>query len=253
MQAVYSRGCLVVSRQCRSCCVVSVTIHVVCYDNNMAAKKKSSNDGKGTKAQVDALKKAPSRKPTEAISKSGQKATGLAKSSSSDRFSSNAKTKVKSATSGFAGSGTPLGSSMGINPLNKGQIANAALTAVALPGSGQVRNYVAGKAGGRVADAAFKASTKGFEASGAGGKVKNVMTPMGKTLGSTRIGSPAQQAASMGNLEIAKAKEAVRAGADISRQVVRGMNQAGKLVKGAAVTGLVGKTVASKIKKNTKK
>ena len=224
----------------------------------MAAKKKSVNDNKGTKAQIDALKKAPSRKPTEAITKPGQKATGLrsltpAEVAARKAYESKPRTPIKNATSGFAGSGMPLGTSIGINPLNKGQIANAALAAVALPGSGQVRNYVAGKAGGRVADAAFKASTKGFEASGAGGKVKNVMTPMGKTLGSTRIGSGAQQSARMGNLEIAKAKEAVRAGADISRQVVRGMNQAGKLVKGAAVTGLVGKTVASKIKKNTKK
>ena len=230
---------------------MSTTIHVVCYDNNMAAKKKSSNDGKGTKAQVDALKKAPSRKPTEAITKSGQKATGLAKSSSSDRFASNAKTPVRNNISGatLRGSGTPLGTSMAINPVNKSQVANAALAAVALPGSGQVRNYVAGKAGGRVTEAAFKASTKGFEASGAGGKVKNVMTPMGKTLGSTRIGSGAQQSARMENLEIAKLKEAVRAGADISSQVVRGMNQAGKIVRGAAITGLVGKGVASKVKK----
>jgi hypothetical protein len=219
----------------------------------MAAKKKSSNDGKGTKAQVDALKKAPSRKPTEAFTRPGQKATGLAKSSISDRFSSNAKTKVKSATSGFAGSGTPLGSSMGINPLNKGQIANAALTAVALPGSGQVRNYVAGKVGGRVTQAAFGVASKGLEASGAGGKVKNVMTPMGKTIASTRIGSPAQQAASMGGLIKRAENIGVGTGKEIAGQVVRGMNQAGKIVKGAAVTGLVGKGVASKVKKNTKK
>jgi hypothetical protein len=72
---------------------------------------------------------------------------------------------------------------------------------------------------------------------------------MGKTLGSTRIGSGAQQSARMENLEIAKLKEAVRAGADISSQVVRGMNQAGKIVRGAAITGLVGKGVASKVKK----
>jgi len=213
------------------------------------AAKKSPNDGKGTKAQVAAFKNAKPVKPTAAITKPGQKAVGLAKSSVPDRFASTAKTPIKKATSGLAGSGTPLGASMGINPINKGQITNAALTAVALPGSGQVRNYLGAKAGGRVTEAAFKASTKGFEASGAGGKVKNVMTPFGKTLGSTRIGSPAQQAASMGNLEIAKIKEAVRAGKDIAGQVVRGMNQAGKVVKATTVAGVAGKSIANKAKK----
>ena len=202
-----------------------------------------------TPAQIAALKKSKGVKPTEAFTKPGQKATGLAKSSTPDRFASTAKTPVKKATSGFAGSGTPLGASMGINPVNKGQIANAALTAVALPGSGQVRNYLGAKAGTRVTEAAFKASTKGFGASGAGGKVKNVMTPFGKTLGSTSIGSSGQQAARMNNLEYAKIKEAVRAGADIGTQVTRGMNQAGKVVKGVVAGGVVTKGVASKAKK----
>jgi hypothetical protein len=93
------------------------------------AVKKSPNDGKGTKAQLAALSKSKGMKPTEAVTKRGQKATGLAKSKSSDRFSSTAKTKVKGATSGFAGSGTPLGASMGVNPLNKKQIMNAAIAA----------------------------------------------------------------------------------------------------------------------------
>lgn len=202
-----------------------------------------------TPAQLEALKKSKGIKPTEALTNVGQKATGLAKSSTPNRFASDAKTPVKNATSGFAGSGTPLGASMGINPVNKGQITNAALTATALPGSGQVSRYLAAKAGGRVTEAAFSASTKGFEASGAGGKIKNVMTPFGKTLGSTSIGSEGQQAARMGNLEIAKLKEAARAGGDIANQVVRGMNQAGKIVKTTAIAAVVTKGVASKAKK----
>jgi hypothetical protein len=202
-----------------------------------------------TPAQIAALKKSKGVKPTAAITKPGQKATGLAKSSTPNRFASTAKTPVRKATSGFAGSGTPLGASMGVNPLNKGQIANAALTATLLPGSGQVRNYLGAKAGTRVTEAAFKASTKGFGASGAGGKVKNVMTPFGKTLGSTSIGSTGQQAARMNNLEYAKIKEAVSAGSDIGKQVIRGVNQAGKVVRATTVAGVVGKSVANKTKK----
>ena len=202
-----------------------------------------------TPAQIAALKKSKGVKPTAAITKPGQKATGLAKSTVKDRFASTAKTPVKKATSGFAGSATPLGASMGANPLNKGQIANAALTATLLPGSGQVRNYLGAKAGGKVAEAAFKASTKGFGASGAGGKIKDVTTPFGKTIASTGIGSSAQQSARMGNLETAKIKEAVRAGSDIGNQVIRGVNKAGKFVRATTVTGVVGKGVADKTKK----
>ena len=200
-----------------------------------------------TPTQLKALKDSKGVKPTAAFTKPGQKAKGLAPRTPAP---AGKRTPIKNAGSGFAGSGTPLGASMGMNPLNKGQIANAALTAVALPGSGQVRNYLGAKAGGRVTEAAFKASTKGFGASGAGGKVKNVMTPFGKTLGSTSIGSSGQQAARMNNLEYAKIKEAVSAGSDIGKQVIRGVNKAGKVVRATTVAGVVGKSVANKTKKN---
>ena len=98
------------------------------YSFGMASKK-SPNDGKGSKAQLAALNKSKGVKPTAAVTKPGQKATGLAKSTVKDRFASTAKTPVKKATSGFAGSGMPLGASMGVNPLNKGQIANAVVAA----------------------------------------------------------------------------------------------------------------------------
>jgi hypothetical protein len=230
----------------------------------MAAKKKtttpklkSENDGKGTKAQVDAFKKTKgSIGATAAFTNKGQKATGLrsltpAEVAARKANESKPKTRIVKDISGLTlrGSGTPLNTSMAINPLNKSQVVNAALTATTLRGSGQVAKYVASKAGGRVAEAAFKASTKGFEATGAGGKVKNVMTPFGKTLGSTRIGSSAQQTASMGNLEIAKIKEAARAGADIGGQVIRGVNKAGKVVRATTIAGVVGKGLASKVKK----
>jgi hypothetical protein len=70
------------------------------------------------------------KKPTEAFTTKGTAAKDLAKSKAKNRFSSDAKTKVKSATDAFAGSGTPLGTSIGVNPMSKGQIAGAVGSAV---------------------------------------------------------------------------------------------------------------------------
>lgn len=71
-----------------------------------------------------------SAKPTEAFTTKGTAAKDLAKSKADNRFSSNAKTKVKGATDAFAGSGTPLGTFIGVNPMSKGQIAGAVGSAV---------------------------------------------------------------------------------------------------------------------------
>jgi len=199
-----------------------------------------------TPAQIAALKKSKGVKSTAAITKPGQKAKGLAPRTPAP---AGKRTPIKNAGSGFAGSGMPLGASLGVSKITKGNVANAALAVTLLPGSGQVTRYVAGKAGGKVAQAAFKASTKGFGASGAGGKIKDVMTPFGKTIASTSIGSAGQQSARMGNLEIAKAKEAARAGFDIGNQVVRGMNKTSKIVKRTSVVGVGGKAVVDKKKK----
>lgn len=204
-----------------------------------------------TPAQIKALQNSTYVfKPNAAFTNVGQKPTGLAKSTEPNRFASNAKTPVYKATDGLRGSGTPLRSSIAINPLNKGQVINAVLSATVLTrGSGQVTRSLAKASGTRVSEAAFSASTKGFGASGAGGKVSTVMTPFGKTLGSTSIGSEGVQVARMNNLTVAKAKEAVVAGKDISNQVIRGMNMAGKIVKGTVLGGVVAKNVVTKAKK----
>jgi hypothetical protein len=202
-----------------------------------------------TPAQIAALKKSKGVKPTAAITKPGQKATGLAKSSVPDRFASTATTPVKKAGSGFAGSSGSLGSSLGVSKITKTNVTNAALAVTLLPGSGQVTRYVAGKAGGVVANAALKASTKGFGASGAGGKIKNVMTPMGPTIASTSIGSAGQQSARMNNLLTGKVKEATSAGLDVANKVVRGMNKTGKVVKVTAGLGVGAKAIVDKKKK----
>lgn len=206
-----------------------------------------------TPAQIAALKKSKGVKPTEAFTKPGQKATGLTKSSTPDRFSSTAKTKVKNANSGFAGSGSSLGSSLGVSKITKGSVANAAFVATALPGSGQVTRYVAGKLGGIVAKETFVVASKGLEVSGAGGKIKDVMTPFGKTIASTRIGSPAQQAASMGGLIKRAENIATGSGQRIGNKIVRGMNTAGNVVKTGATTAVVGPSVVKKVLPPVKK
>ena len=93
-------------------------------------------------------------KPTEALTNVGQAARGLAKSKAKNRFKSNAKTPVYDDISGptLRGTGTPLNSSIAINPLNKKQIAAAAITAISNKPSGQVS-----KAMGVRADAKYVA------------------------------------------------------------------------------------------------
>lgn len=108
----------------------------------MAAKKKSTNnDGdRGINKNGKIVGFTPIKaKPTEAFTAVGQKATGLAKPSTKDRFASTAKTPVVKPTSQLAG-GTPLGTSFGINPLNKGQIIGAASTALGGTAAGKAFN-----------------------------------------------------------------------------------------------------------------
>jgi hypothetical protein len=206
-----------------------------------------------TPAQLKALKDSKGVKPTAAITKPGQKATGLAKSTVKDRFASTATTPVKKAGSGFAGSSGSLGSSLGVSKITKGNVANAVVAATFLPGSGQVTRYVGSKIAGSTAKTVFGVASKGLEASGAGGKVKNVMTPFGKTLGSTRIGSPAQQAASMGGL-IKRAENIATGSAQlIAGKVVRGMNTAGNIVKTGVTTAVVAPPVVKKVLPPVKK
>ena len=105
----------------------------------MAAKKKttikSENDGKGTKAQVDAFKKTKSSVgATAAFTNKGQKATGLrsltpAEVAARKANESKPRTPIKNAKSGFAGSGTPLGASFGVSKITKGDVAKAVLAA----------------------------------------------------------------------------------------------------------------------------
>jgi hypothetical protein len=190
------------------------------------------------------------RRPTEAFTNVGQAATGLAQSQVNNRFGSNAQTPVYNAYDKFSlrGMQTPY-ENFDLRPSN---IAESALIGISAPISGgmastptaRAASYFGGKLGSMSAEAQFAASTaKGFEASGAGGKIKDVMTPFGKTVSSTGIGSPAQQAARMGNLTIMKEKEAISGGTILANQLARTMMQAGRKAKTVSNIGLAGKNI----------
>jgi hypothetical protein len=171
-----------------------------------APKPKSENDGKGTPAQIAALKK--SKKPFVATAVVGSKGSkpnmnqGKKVAPGGGKNIPKIREVPQMSSSAFRGSGTPLGSSFA-KP-TKTQLVNAALSAVSLPGSGQVRNAVAKKLGTSRAysayDSTIGAASKGLNASGMGGKVSRTQTPFGPTLRSTVVGSPAQQSARMGGL-----------------------------------------------------
>ena len=244
----------------------------------MAAKR----DGGGSSKKKSAPKQTwtppkgmpqvkPQGKPTEAITAKGQQATGLAKSSSSDRFASKAKTPVKQAGKGFAGSGSPVGTSLKLSqPTKASNVVNAALAVTALPGSGQVRSAVAkalgkkaGIVGGKVAaaaeGAAWRSASKGLGASGAGGKVSKTFTPFGQTLRSTAIGTPKQQAARMSGLTaraanittavgVAADRATARARQEAIRSTLKAFSKATKVGRGSATIYVGSKTKPKKKK-----
>jgi hypothetical protein len=115
--------------------------------------------------------------------------------------------------------------------------------------TGKIARVAGQKVSTVVEEAAWKAASKGLGASGAGGKVKTVTTPMGKTLGSSSIGSPAQQAARMNNLAANAEKIAYSTSAEVAGKAIRGINSAGKVVRVGAAGALLGKTIAPKKKK----
>lgn len=222
--------------------------------NRATTKDKPKKTGPSA-AQIAALKGPTStRKPTEAVTKPGQKATGLGKSTvAGNRFSSTAKTPVYKAQQGLRGTGGSLTSALGYKP-TKTNIANAALAVTALPGSGQFSKWaagkIAGKVGGATADATWNVAAKGLGSISSGGKVTRGFGPMGPTLKSTRVMNPKQQSAALNALETraekitsAATKASYGAATKITKSIIR--NATG----GAKVAGAVGVVAANKKKK----
>ena len=190
--------------------------------------------------------------PTEAFTNVGQRATGLAKAKPGTRGMATPKTPVKKGGAGFAGSGGPASTGM-FNP-TKSNIINAALTATMLPGSGQVRSYIARRVGAIADEAAFTAFGSKIAAStGRGGRVARTQTPFGPTLRSTAIGTKAQQSARIENLLIGVEKGAIQTNAITAAAVSKSLAKAGRIGRGAAAATLATRVVAPKIKNRNKK
>lgn len=226
-------------------CCSHILHDAVCFAT-MAAKKKSTDGNRGINKDGKIVGFTPVKaKPTEAITAPGQKATGLAKPSTKDRFASTAKTPVVNNPSGatLRGSGTPLGTSIAINPLNKSQMANAALTILGTKGSGQVTKAVTGKVGKFVSEHTFSSAARGLEsATGQGGKIKNVMTPFGKTVAGTKVGSAAEQSSRIENLFAAADKTARIAGASAAKEAKSVLGTVGQATRTAAAGAVANST-----------
>ena len=161
--------------------------------------------------------------------------------------------KVKTAGKGFAGSGTPLGTSIAGSNLSKGNVASAALLVTALPakagsvvaiGGGKVVSKVLGRyavpAVQGAAQSTFTAATKGLEAIGGGGRIYKANTVFGPTLASTKIASAAQTAGRLTGLEANAARistQAARGAAAGGVNIVKDIQTGKKILKGAAALG----------------
>ena len=161
--------------------------------------------------------------------------------------------KVKTAGKGFAGSGTPLGTSIAGSNLSKGNVASAALLVTALPakagsvvaiGGGKVVSKVLGRyavpAVQGAAQSTFTAATKGLEAIGGGGRIYKANTVFGPTLASTKIASSAQTAGRLTGLEANAARiatDAARGAAAGGINILKDIQTGKKILKGAAALG----------------
>jgi hypothetical protein len=227
----------------------------------MAAKKKSSQPKQTWTPPKGMPQLKPAGKPTEAITSKGQKPKDLGKSTKGNRFESKAKTPVKQAGKGFAGSGSSLGTSLKMSqPTKASNVINAALAVTALPGSGQVKAAITKAVGSKVAGYSAKGATpiayKGLSASGAGGKVSKTVTPFGPTLRSTAIGTKAQQAGRMAGLskraENVVTGTASRAASSAMRETVKTIKKASTIKSQALQIYAGSKTMNKKKNKNVK-
>lgn len=111
------------------------------------------------------------------------------------------------------------------------------------------RRALGSKAVNRVYGSTLTKASKGLGKSGAGGRVRSVQTPMGPTLGSTKIGSAAQQAQRMGALAERAGKIADVAARQTAREIGR---VAGSAARRATVAGAAAASGAASKKRKKK-
>jgi hypothetical protein len=121
-------------------------------------------------------------------------------------------------------------------------------------GVGRVAGAVVSKVGGSVAkgagkyvaDKSFDVLTAPLQKSSAGGKLFNVQTAFGKTLGSTKIMNPAQRQAAIGGLATAAGNRATEIGSGVAADLAAVSRAAAAGVRMASVP--VGVSLSNKKK-----
>jgi hypothetical protein len=220
----------------------------------MAAKKKTSTPVKSDTSgmsladfKANYSTPAPASSASVGITGKTYKAPGTGKAYVGPASGSG--TPVKTAGKGFAGSGTPLGTSIAGSNLSKGNVAQTALLVTALPakagsvvaiGGGKVVSKVLGRyavpAVQGAAQSTFTAATKGLEAIGGGGRIYKANTVFGPTLASTKIASAAQTAGRLTGLEANAARistQAARGAAAGGINILKDIQIVKNVVKGA--------------------
>ena len=215
------------------------------------ARKPVQNNGQSLADFKAKYSPAPASSASVGIPGKTYKAPGTSKAYIGPNYTEDS--KVKTAGQGFAGSGTPLGTSIAGSNLSKGNVASAALLVTALPAkAGSVvaigGGKIVGKLLGRYAIPAIEgagnltwtAATKGLNAIGEGGKTYIANTVFGKTLASTQLASAAQTAGRLTGLEANAARistQAARGAAAGGINILKDIQTGKKIVNGAAALG----------------
>lgn len=223
----------------------------------MAAKKKSISNSDGNSDGNRGINKdgkvvgfTPIKaKPTEAFTNPGQAAKGLAKPSSNNRFSMD-----------DAGKKSGVASQKAFDVLQRA--AKEVTIAAASYGAGGLvgRAAAAGigrlglRYGGAAADSAFETAAKGLEGMSSGGKIKNVVTPLGKTIAISKLMTEGQVAAARSGLEQRAINIAIDAGSGaVSKAAQDATKVAGVVKKAVTGAGIIGGAAATSKKKLPKK
>ena len=231
----------------------------------MAAKKKTS------KPPVDITKikgVTASKKPAgSAVGGKGYKTPKNAQPAYSGPKVSTAKTPVKTAGKGFAGSGTPAGTSLAGSKLSKGNVAKTLLNVAAVPTKAafapasygaKLLGKIAGRYGGAgvrgAADATYTSATKGLDNIRPGGRLYTAGTVSGKQLASTKVMNPKQVSGATSGL-VKRAENitdaAVRGGKNrVASQAQKDYNRISRVAREGLSLGAV---QANKPKRNKKR
>jgi hypothetical protein len=90
---------------------------------------------------------------------------------------------------------------------------------------------IARRISGKVSNTAYDVLSAGLEKSAGGGRVFRTNTPMGPSLGSTKIMTPGQRNAAIGGLQKAASNRADEVGAQVGKSVEKAVTRVGQYAK----------------------